>query len=128
LRERRTLDWHPDQHFSSRLTLGVTYDNSDTLAGQPFAPNAKGFLGSSLTYNSKTYAGLGALNIQRTDAYALLDLRAGAEREQGRYRVWAWGKNVTDRYYWSNVLPYGNAISRYLGQPATYGFSISARF
>jgi outer membrane receptor protein involved in Fe transport len=72
--------------------------------------------------------GLGALNTQRIDAFSLLDLRAGLELEQDRYRVWAWGKNVTNRYYWSNVLPYGNTISRYVGQPATFGISASARF
>jgi hypothetical protein len=46
----------------------------------------------------------------------------------GRYRIWAWGKNVSSEYYWTNVLPYGNAISRYVGQPATYGVSLSGRF
>jgi len=93
----------------------------------PLSSDVKAFLGSSLTYNSKSYAGLGAVDIQRIDAFSLLDLRAGAELEQGRYRVWAWGKNVTNRYYWNNVLPYGNTISRYVGQPATYGVSVSAR-
>lgn len=92
------------------------------------AAATRGFLGSSLVYNSKTYAGIGAVDVQSIDAHALLDLRAGIELEQGNYRVWAWGKNVTNRYYWSNVLPYGNTLSRYVGQPATYGLSISKRF
>jgi iron complex outermembrane recepter protein len=94
----------------------------------PLSGGAKGFLGGSLTYNSKAHAGLGDVEIQRIDSFSLLDLRAGVDLEQGRYRVWAWGKNVTNRYYWSNVLPYGNTISRYVGQPATYGVSFSAHF
>lgn len=94
----------------------------------PLSIGTKGFVGGSLIYNSETFAGVGALDILRIDAFTLLDLRAGVELGDGRYRVWAWGKNVTDEYYWSNVLPYGNAISRYVGQPATYGVSLLGRF
>ncbi len=36
----------------------------------PLGPAAQGFLGSSLTYNSKAYAGLGTLDTQRIDAFA----------------------------------------------------------
>jgi len=86
------------------------------------------FVGGSLTYNSETFAGVGELDVLRIDAFTLRDLRAGVELGDGRYRVWAWGKNVTNEYYWNNVLPYGNAISRYVGQPATYGVSLSGRF
>jgi iron complex outermembrane receptor protein len=94
----------------------------------PLSATVKTFLGSSLHYRSRSYAGIGELDIQRIDPYTLLDLRAGIDLRHGRYRIWAWARNVTDRYYWTNVLPYGNTISRYVGQPATYGFSISGRF
>jgi iron complex outermembrane receptor protein len=94
----------------------------------PLSASLDAFVGGSLMYSDKTYAGIGQLEIQRLDAFALLDLRAGIDLMQGRYRLWAWGKNVTDRYYWTNVLPYGNTISRYVGQPATYGISLSGRF
>jgi iron complex outermembrane receptor protein len=93
----------------------------------PLSSGVGGFVGASVTYNSQTFAGIGALDVLRIDAFALLDLRAGIEFGDGRYRVWAWGRNVTDEYYWSNVLPYGNAISRFVGQPATFGISLSAR-
>ena len=94
----------------------------------PLSPTVSAFVGSSIAYTTKTYAGIGQLDIQRVDAFALLDLRAGIDLMHGRYRLWAWGKNVTDRYFWTNVLPYGNTISRYVGQPATYGISLSGRF
>jgi outer membrane receptor protein involved in Fe transport len=93
----------------------------------PLSPGMKGFVGGSLTYNSKTYAGVGALDLLRIDSFSLLDLRAGVEFGNGRYRVWGWGKNVTSEYYWSNVFANGNAIARFVGQPATYGVSLSAR-
>lgn len=94
----------------------------------PVSPGLNGFLGGSLIYNSETFAGVGALDLFRIDSFTLLDLRAGVELDGGRYRVWAWGRNVTDEYYWSNVFANGNAISRFVGQPATYGVSLSARF
>jgi outer membrane receptor protein involved in Fe transport len=92
----------------------------------PAGSGVRAFVGGSLTYNSKTFAGVGAQDLLRIDAFTLVDLRAGLDR--GRYRVWIWGKNVGDTYYWSNVLAYGNAISRFVGEPATYGVSVSGRF
>ncbi len=94
----------------------------------PLSPRTKGFVGGSLTYNSKTYAGVGALDILRIDPFTLLDLRAGVELGNGNYRVWAWGRNVTNEYTWSNVFANANAIARFVGQPATYGVSASGRF
>jgi outer membrane receptor protein involved in Fe transport len=93
----------------------------------PLSPSMKGFVGGSLTYNGNTYAGVGALDLMRIDSFSLLDLRAGLELSNGHYRVWAWGKNVTNVYYWSNVFANGDAIARFVGQPATYGVSFSAR-
>ena len=94
----------------------------------PLPRDLKGFVGGSLTYNSKTYSGIGALDLMRIDAFALLDLRAGVIFGGGRYRAWVWGKNVTNTYYWNNVYLGGDAVTRFVGQPATYGASISARF
>ena len=48
--------------------------------------------------------------------------------DSGRYRLWAWGRNVTDELYWNNVFASVNVISRFVGQPATFGLSFSARF
>jgi iron complex outermembrane recepter protein len=93
----------------------------------PLSPGMKGFAGASLTYNSQTYSGIGALSLMRIDSFALLDLRAGLDFGDGRYRLWGWGKNATDKYYWTNVFANGNAIARFVGQPCTYGVSFSAR-
>jgi outer membrane receptor protein involved in Fe transport len=94
----------------------------------PLSSGRRGFVGGSLTYNSETFAGVGALELFRIDSFTLLDLRAGIEFGEGRHSVWAWGRNVTDEYHWSNVFANGNAISRFVGQPATYGVGLSARF
>jgi len=95
---------------------------------RPLTPTLKGFAGAGLTYNSSTFAGVGARDALRIDPFALLDLHAGVEAGGGRFRIWVWGKNVTNTYYWNNVLAYGNAISRFVGEPATFGIGISSRF
>lgn len=94
----------------------------------PLSDRMTGFVGGSLTYNSKTYSGVGEEERLRIDDFLLVDLRAGVELGDGRYRIWAWGKNITNEYYWNNVFAYGNSVSRYVGQPATYGLSFAYRF
>jgi iron complex outermembrane recepter protein len=94
----------------------------------PLSLSLSGFVGASLVYKDETFAGVGALELFRIDSSALLDLRAGVEIDSGRYRIWAWSKNATDEYYWTNVFANGNAVARFVGQPATYGISLAARF
>ncbi|WP_158624696.1 TonB-dependent receptor [Caulobacter sp. 602-1] len=94
----------------------------------PLNDQLRGFAGGSLTYRSATYAGVGAPESFRIAAYALLDLRVGIERADGRLRAWAWGRNVTNEYYWTNVFLNANAVARFVGQPATYGVTLAARF
>lgn len=94
----------------------------------PLPHSMMAFVGGTVTSNSETYSGVGAVDLMRIDSFTLVDLRAGLELRNGRYRVWAWGKNVTDEYYWSNVFANGNAVARFVGQPEAYGLSLSAQF
>lgn len=55
----------------------------------------------------------------------LVDLRAGLE--YGNWRVWAWGRNVTDEYYWNQAQHVNDVLIRFTGMPATYGLSVSLR-
>jgi outer membrane receptor protein involved in Fe transport len=50
------------------------------------------------------------------------------ETEDGRYRASLWARNITNEYYWTSVFAYGNSISRYLGNPRTFGIQLSYRF
>ncbi|MGI9328656.1 MAG: TonB-dependent receptor [Pseudomonadales bacterium] len=56
----------------------------------------------------------------------LVDLRAGVETEN--WRIWAWARNVTDKYYWNQVAHVNDVLLRYTGMPRTYGLSLSYRF
>jgi outer membrane receptor protein involved in Fe transport len=86
------------------------------------------FVGADVNYESRTNGGLGDLPILDIDAYALLDLRAGVKTADSHWRVWAWGRNVTDKYYWTNADHAGNTTIRYAGMPATFGVSASWRY
>jgi iron complex outermembrane recepter protein len=95
----------------------------------PLFRSLMGFVGGSLTYNSQTNAGIGAPDPMTIDAFVVVDLRAGVTFKDGRYRAWLWGKNVANTDYWNNVYVGGaDVVSRFVGQPATYGASVSARF
>ncbi|MDE2411882.1 MAG: TonB-dependent receptor [Sphingomonadales bacterium] len=97
---------------------------------------AQAYLGSSLTYNSKTSSALAnqttafVTRDARFDipAYALIDLRAGVEFNDGKVRVGAYVRNLTDKYYWTNVLDNLASIVRYAGMPRTYGVQVSWRY
>jgi outer membrane receptor protein involved in Fe transport len=55
----------------------------------------------------------------------LLDLWAGVD--MGQWRVYAWGRNVTDDYYWNQVQHVNDVLLRYTGMPVTYGLTVSYR-
>jgi outer membrane receptor protein involved in Fe transport len=86
------------------------------------------FLGGNVSYQSRTNSGFGNLELFRTKAYALLDLRAGIESGDGRWRATIWGRNVTNTYYWTATTHAQDAVVRFAGQPATYGVSLSFRY
>ena len=58
------------------------------------------------------------------DGYALLDLRAGYVSEDEKWKIMVWGKNVTDEYYWTSVIPSSDNLARFAGRPATYGITV----
>ncbi|WP_176594218.1 TonB-dependent receptor [Sphingobium sp. EM0848] len=92
------------------------------------------FLGGSISFRTSSDAALGARTGPagsedwfKIDGYTLLDLRAGLEFGNG-YRVQIWGKNVTNKGYWNNVVHIYDTYARITGQPATYGVTVSAKF
>ena len=80
----------------------------------PAAPGARTLLG--LTYPFTT------------NAYATLDARLGYEAPSGAWKVMAFGKNILNKYYWTNVTSQSDAYARYAGLPATYGVTFSVKF
>jgi iron complex outermembrane receptor protein len=92
------------------------------------------FVGANVSGRSKSVAALGSktgpIGTQSQfdiDGYVLLDLRAGVNINEN-YRVQIWGKNVTNKGYWNNVVHIYDTYDRITGQPATYGITFSAKF
>jgi iron complex outermembrane receptor protein len=97
------------------------------------------FLGSSVSYRSKTYAAVGGdINpagstspygqLYQIKGYTLVDLRAGVSTADDRWKLEVYGNNVFNKYYWNNVVAAYDTIGRYAGMPATWGISVSHKF
>lgn len=89
-----------------------------------------------MTHNSKSSTALAntdtafVLADHRFDmrAYTLVDLRAGAEFNDGNVRVGGFVRNVGNTYYWTNTQDTLASIVRYAGMPRTYGVQVSYRY
>lgn len=86
------------------------------------------FLGASSSYKSTSYAFFGESPYFKMGGYALLDLRAGMESADSRWRAELFGHNVTDRYYFINAAHPLDTFTRTTGMPATYGVTVSYRW
>jgi iron complex outermembrane recepter protein len=103
----------------------------------PVSLNKTAFLGANTIYNSHTYGEVGGgtaatpTNPDPADyikGYFVLDLRAGIRFADNKWTLSAWGKNVTNTYYWNNALLIYDQKVRYTGKPATYGVEMGYRF
>lgn len=117
-----------------QATLDAEYD-------WQFRDNIRGFVGGTLTYTSDTTTffvnptplqPVGPVvpahpnDPTEVPSYALLDLRAGIE--SGPWRVQVFGRNVTDKYYWTGAYHVNDILQHYTGMPATYGVTVSYRY
>ena len=98
----------------------------------PVSARYQGFVGASVAAQSKSFGSL-ALSAQDVadatiDAHGTVDLRAGIESADDKWKVTLWGTNVTDKYYWTNALRVYDTVVRYSGRPAEYGISINWRW
>jgi outer membrane receptor protein involved in Fe transport len=85
-------------------------------------------LGGMVTHHSETFSSIGSDQVSRLIPYTLLDLRLSLEQEGGPWKATLWGKNVTDKYYWTNTVAVYDTTVRYAGEPVTYGATLSYRF
>jgi outer membrane receptor protein involved in Fe transport len=102
--------------------------NADIQYEWNLSADYSAFVGANVNYESATHNGFGEYAIVKIDPYALLDLRAGVESIDQRWRVSLWGHNVTDKYYWINQLRIGDTITKVTGMPITYGATLTYRF
>jgi iron complex outermembrane recepter protein len=103
------------------LTSSINYDH-------PLTDQWSGFVGAQLSYQTRTSAAIGSPDGFVMPAYSLLDLQLGVQSQDGRWRAFAWGKNVLNRFYLNNIVSLEDAVTRYTGMPATYGVAVNYRF
>ena len=99
------------------------------------AGGTRPFLGGDLRVRSDTTSIvggdeilIGGRQIYNIRGVPIVDLRAGFEAQDGRWRVMAWGKNLLDEYVYDNVFAQSDVVVRYAGQPATYCLTVSYRY
>lgn len=131
-----TVDGTPNQNFAgSRFNFTPKYSaNIDANYSHPITDGLNGFGGVNVAYRSKTSgvfsppsytASLSQYDIR---AYTLVDGQLGVEAADGTWKAWVWGKNIFDKYYWSNVVFAADVVVKYPGQPATFGASAAFKF
>jgi outer membrane receptor protein involved in Fe transport len=101
---------------------------SDAQYERPIMSNWSGYIGGSVSYRSSTLSFFGGNHFFELPSYALLDLRAGFERDDGKLSVQFWGHNVTNAFYTTFAQRVTDTITRTVGMPVTYGVTISAKY
>ncbi len=103
--------------------------NASTNANYTFPlGDAEGFIGGQINYRSVATSSIGNEPVFQIPSYTLLDAQAGMNFAEGRYRVMLWGKNITNKFYLTNIIHYTDGIQRFMGKPATYGITVSFRY
>ena len=103
------------------LTANVNY-------AFPVTNNAEAFVGAQALYRTKTTSSIGNEPVEQIPGYTTLDLQAGVNFRDGRYRVMLWGKNVTNSIIITNRNFSYDGVAQYVGMPLTYGVTLSAKF
>lgn len=101
----------------------------------PVHDSTQMFVGGSVTARSTASTALGNSNAPllgtpelTIPGYALFDLRAGIEADDGKWRVQVWGRNITDKFYRVQQFRKIDSVAEIVGMPATYGVTFSFRY
>ena len=129
------------QRFSGIGQNGVTADFAGSAF--PYSPqwqavadatydwsigaDRRAFVGGNVTHHSATNASLGDDPELRLRSYVTLDLRAGLRAADSRWSLGAFGRNVTNVFYWNNMFRFTDTRIRIAARPVTYGLMLTVR-
>ncbi len=93
----------------------------------------EGFAGADYSWRSSFFGSPDNSELARVKSYGLLNLRAGLHGvwRGGKWSVWAWANNATDRIYTMSGLSAATATLQYAefpGQPRTFGGTVRVEF
>ena len=107
--------------WSGRVGAKQDFDITDRFAA---------FIGLNARVQSRASGAFGTYNDSQLGyrsfklrGYGILDLRAGGNSTNGHCHLQAFGNNVTNTFYWNQVVQSGDVIVRYAGLPTTYGMT-----
>lgn len=64
----------------------------------------------------------------KVKAYTVTDGRIGIASRDDRWSITVWGKNLFNKYYWTNSIQSYDTIVRYAGRPAEYGITLGLKY
>jgi iron complex outermembrane receptor protein len=116
----------------SRLPFTPNWQlTGDAAYEWPVRDGLNGFVGAGWTYHSGDNASLRTATVRADEfaikEYLLVDLRAGVEADDGRWRLSAFVRNAGDAYHWNTVFRVIDGYFRYNGQPRTFGLALTLR-
>lgn len=98
----------------------------------PVSAALEGYFGAGVNGQSKS---IGILTVSPQDrkiyeirSYALVNANAGIRAADGRWSIGIWGKNIFNKYYWTNTVQSSDVVIRYAGRPAEYGLTLGFRY
>jgi iron complex outermembrane receptor protein len=107
-----TYEWDLTSSLVGMVALDVNY-TGDTVADYKSDDDTTTD-GSPYQYDSRF----------DIDSYTLMNARIGVSAADGSWRAFAWGRNITDEYYYNNVMQSTDMLVRYAGMPRTYGVTM----
>jgi iron complex outermembrane receptor protein len=116
-------DWKIPHDITAFVGFHLTYDDATHTGFQdnnpPVTPPV---YDQALTCGGPVFC----YEAGKVPPYTLLDLRAGIERGPWAFQIW--GRNVTNKWYWTAADRVNDTILRYTGMPTTYGITISVHY
>jgi len=105
----------------------------------PLGNALRGFIGADVSYRSSAVSIVGGQqdppalispykNIFGIPSYSIVNARLGVKSADSRWALSVFGKNITNKYYWNNVISANDIIARFTGMPATYGVDVAFKF
>lgn len=116
-------------NYSKTLSAGGTFFSAINIVGQ--SDSSAVFDGDSLSYPADLQA-RGARSITPNfyviEDYTTVDARIGFETGDEQWKIMLWGKNITNEYYYTNLITSSDTVARFAGRPATYGITVGYQF
>lgn len=109
--------------FSPKLQYSVRADYDF-----PVNESLNAFIGVGVSGQSKSMGVLTTFGVNPDlfviKSRALVNGNIGIHSADDHWRLTFWGKNIFNKYYWSNAIQAYDSVVRYSGRPAEYGVTV----